>query len=83
MTIFLALIIGHLRKPNKMQACKPLQIGTDGTRVIHTVELYLDQFLVGKEFPPDVRLHAQAHASSDITKVTNQDEQKYFRVGQS
>ena len=49
---------------NANNACKPLQIGMDGTRVMRTVELYLDQFLVGKEFPPDVRLHALAHAST-------------------
>ena len=35
---------------------KPLQNGMDGTRIIHTVELYLDRFLVGRKFPPDVRL---------------------------
>ena len=35
---------------------KPLQNGMDGTRIIRTVELYLDRFLVGREFPPDVRL---------------------------
>ena len=69
---------------NASNACKPLQIGMDGTRVIRTVELYLDQFLVGKEFPPDVHLHTQAHASSDITNMTNQDVQKYiFEVRQS
>ena len=69
---------------NANNACKPLQIGMDGTRIIRTVELYLDQFLVGKEFPPDVRLHAQAHASTDVTNMTNQDVQKYiFEVRQS
>lgn len=63
---------------NSNKACKPLQIGMDGTRIIRTVELYLDQFLVGKEFPPDVRLHAQAHSSTDTTNMTNQDVQKYI-----
>lgn len=34
---------------------RPLQNGMDGTRVIRVVELYLDQYLVGKAFPPDIR----------------------------
>ena len=74
-------------KPNKMQVkhvnhCK-LE-WTEQEELVRTVELYLDQFLVGKEFLPDVRLHAQAHASSDITNMTNQDVQKYiFEVRQS
>ena len=29
---------------------------TKWTRIIRTVELYLDKYLVGREFPPDVRL---------------------------
>ena len=32
----------------------------DGTRVIRVVELYRDQFLVGKAFPPDVRCFPSA-----------------------
>ena len=35
---------------------RPLQNGMDGTRIIRAVELYLDQYLVGEEFSPDVRL---------------------------
>ena len=34
---------------------RPIQNSMDGTRVIRVVELYLDQYLVGKEFSPDVR----------------------------
>ena len=34
---------------------RPLQNGMDGTRIIRIVELYHDQYLVGKAFPPDVR----------------------------
>ena len=34
---------------------RPLQNGMDGTRVIRVVELYRDEYLVGKAFPPDVR----------------------------
>ena len=33
----------------------PIQNGMDGTRVIRSTELYLDTYLAGKEFPPDVR----------------------------
>ena len=33
----------------------PLQNGMDGTRVIRAIELYLGQYLVGEQFPPDVR----------------------------
>ena len=36
------------------QEHRPLQNGMDGTRVIRIVELYRDQYLVGKAFPPDV-----------------------------
>lgn len=35
---------------------RPLQNGMDGTRVIRVVELYHEQYLVGEEFDPDVRL---------------------------
>ena len=41
---------------SKRPVCKPIQNGMDGTRIIRMVELYLDKYLVGKEFPPDVRL---------------------------
>ena len=32
----------------------PLQNGMDGTRVICAIELYLDRYLVGEQFPPNV-----------------------------
>ena len=35
---------------------KPLQNGMDGTRIICIIELYQVKYLVGKEFPSDVRL---------------------------
>ena len=38
------------------EVAKPLQNGMDGTIIICTVELYLDKYLVGREFPPDVCL---------------------------
>ena len=37
---------------------KPLQSGMDGTRIIRTLELYLQQYIVGRQYPPDVRLFA-------------------------
>ena len=45
-----------LEKISKRQHLRPLQNGMDGTRIIRTIELYLDKFLVGRMFPPDVRL---------------------------
>ena len=35
--------------------CRPLQNGMDGTRITRVIELYQDQYLVGKAFPSDVR----------------------------
>lgn len=35
----------------------PLQNSMDGTRVIRAVELYRDRYLVGEEFPADVRYY--------------------------
>ena len=35
---------------------RPLQNGMDGTRIVRVVELYLDKYLVGEQFSPDVRL---------------------------
>ena len=34
---------------------RPFHNSMDGTRVIRTVELYQDEYLVGESFPPDVR----------------------------
>ena len=36
---------------------RPLQCGMDGTRVVRTLDLYHDKYLVGRQFPPDVRLN--------------------------
>ena len=36
---------------------RPIQCGMDGTRIIRSVELYLDKYLVGKAFSPDIRMH--------------------------
>ena len=33
----------------------PLQNVMDGTRMIYVIELYLDKYLVGEQFPSDVR----------------------------
>ena len=35
--------------------CTPYQCSMDGTRVVRTIELYNDQYLVGESFSPDVR----------------------------
>lgn len=35
---------------------RPLQMSMDGTRIVRTIELYLDTYLLGKAFPADVRL---------------------------
>ena len=59
---------------SKRPKLKPLQNGMDGTRIIRTVELYLDKYLVGKEFPPDVRLF-----SNQLVEPTSMAEvQKYI-----
>lgn len=52
-------------RENANKKCKPLQIGMDGTRIIRTVELYLDQFLVGKEFP-QMYVFTQKHLIAQI-----------------
>lgn len=41
----------------KRPAVKPLQNGMDGTRIIWTLDLYLDKYIVGQQFSPDVRLY--------------------------
>ena len=38
---------------------KPLQNGMDGTRIIRTLDLYLEKFIVGRQYPPDVRLFSE------------------------
>lgn len=35
---------------------RPLQMSMDGTRIVRTIELHLDTYLLGQAFPPDVRL---------------------------
>ena len=35
--------------------CTPYQNSMDGTRVVRTVELYADKYLIGESFSPDVR----------------------------
>ena len=36
--------------------CKPFYHSMDGARVVRTIELYENEYLVGESFPPDVRL---------------------------
>ena len=46
---------GALRVAASREA-QPLQISMDGTRIIRTIELYLDTYLLRKAFPADIRL---------------------------
>ena len=56
---------------------KPLQNGMDSTRVVRSIELYLGRYLIGKEFPPDVRLFPK-HDECDISIMSNEDTQWYI-----
>ena len=56
---------------------KPLQNGMDGTRVVRTIELYLGKYLIGKAFPPDIRLFPDCD-KYDISTMTNEDIQRYI-----
>jgi len=47
-----------LEKMSRRQL-KPLQNGMDGTRIIRALDLYLGQYIVGRQYPPDVRLFAE------------------------
>ena len=51
------------------QELRPLQNGMDGTRVIRIIELYRQQYLVGEEFSPNVRLFP--HQVVDASQVAN------------
>lgn len=48
---------------------RPIQNSMDGTRVIRVIELYLDQYLVGKEFSPDVRCWPSADNFVDWERI--------------
>ena len=37
------------------EICMPFHKSMDGTRIIRTIELYENEYLVGESFPPDVR----------------------------
>ena len=56
---------------------KPLQNGMDGTRVVRTIELYHGKHLIGKAFPPDVRLFPKCD-EYDISTMSNEDIQRYI-----
>ena len=49
----------------------PLQNGMDGTRVIRAIELYLDKYLVGEQFPVDVRSYPKEPQHSRIQMSCN------------
>ena len=40
---------------------KPFHNSMDGTRIIRTIELYENEFLVGESFPADIRLFPEPH----------------------
>ena len=37
-----------------LETCKPFRNSMDGTRIIRTIELYENEYLVGESFLPDV-----------------------------
>ena len=43
------------------EKCKPFHNSMDGTRVIRTIELYENEYLVGESFPADVRSFPEPH----------------------
>jgi len=44
------------------EKCKPFHNSMDGTRVIRAIELYENEYLVGKSFPADVRSFPESHS---------------------
>ena len=48
-----------LQRLANREVIRPLQSGIDGTRVVRTLDLYCNKYLVGRQFPPDVRLFSQ------------------------
>ena len=53
---------------------RPLQMSMDGTRIVRVIELYLDTYLLGKAFPPDVRLYPNEtnHVKADTWEQVQQ-----------
>ena len=62
-------------KKVSQRLCRPLQNGMDGTRVIRTIELYLDHYLIGEEFPTDVRLFPK---EAELPRLENADQVKEY-----
>lgn len=58
---------------SRREKLKPIQNGMDGTRIIRAIELYRDRHLVGREFPPDVRLF-----SSQLVEVGSINEVQQY-----
>ena len=48
-----------LQKLCQREVLKPLQNGMDETRIIRTLDLYRNKYIVGRQYPPDVRLFSQ------------------------
>ena len=65
-----------------MRENKPLQNSVDGTRVIRAIELYSDKYLIGEEFPADVRLYPK---ESDLPVFEDAEQiMKYiYKYGQT
>lgn len=48
-----------LEKLTNRAILKPLQNGMDGICIVRTLDLYLEKFIVGREYPSDVRCFAE------------------------
>jgi hypothetical protein len=67
-------MIGHFLQ---QETDIPLQNSMNGTRVIQSVELYKDEYLVGGSFPPDVR----AFPDEPVKAISWEQVQEYVRKG--
>ena len=54
---------------------RPLQMSMDGTRVVRTVELYLDTYLLGQAFPADVRMFP---SEANLIKANNWEQVQQY-----
>lgn len=52
--------------------CTPYQNSMDGTRVVRTIELYNDKYLVGESFSPDVRAWPSQSTELPVAKSWEQ-----------
>ena len=54
---------------------RPLQMSMDGTRVVRTVELYLDTYLLGQAFPADVHMFP---SEANLVKANNWEQVQQY-----